>query len=881
MSDSQSRGRRTSSEESRDREYAGSRRPRSTLSPTREEEPRKKIQKRSSPGEGPSTSSSSRSHERHEKSNRRERSEHSDRSERHERSSSSVAQSVSRPPGAKAEGGRRDRLCRYEIVHTRPQEIDSKCGRSGAPISLQANYFRLLTTPTWRIYQYHVDFSPDIELRRVRGGILSEHKGLFGGYIYDGMKMFSTTKLREDLIKLETTSKSGEKYMITVKYVGVISMKEWQSLQILNLILRRAMEGLKLQLVGRNFFDAVAKIDLREHRMQLWPGYQTSIRQHEQDILLCTEITHKVMRTETVYDILMKCTQESRDFQENFKKHVLGLTVLTDYNNKTYRINDIDFAANPKKTFKCKEKDMSFIDYYYQKYKIRIRDAKQPLLISKSKDRQIRGGNDEFVILIPELCRATGLTDTMRSNFQLMRAMADHTRMNPDRRIERLRVFNRRLLETESSVKVLSDWNMKLDRNMVEIKGRVLEPQNIVFFDKRKVTAGEQADWTRSFRDNAMFTTPSRGLDRWAVVAPNRSSRDVRNFVDSLIRAASGMQFQIRRPRENLIFDDRNHSYVKAIEDCANDDPQLILCLVPNNNADRYGSIKKKSCVERAIPTQVITHKTATNQRGLMSVATKVAIQINCKLGYAPWMIELPLSGLMTIGYDIARATRDKSKAYGALVASMDMKTNATFYSTVSPCHSADSLSNELTISVMKALKQYQREHEKLPARILMYRDGVGEGSLNQLVEHEVKELVSKLEKIYKDQSDKPLMFAYIVVSKQINTRFFARGRNPPPGTVVDDVITLPERYDFYLVSQSVRQGTVSPTCYNVVYSNIKLTPDQLQVLTYKMTHLYYNWSGTTRVPAVCQYAKKLATLVSQNIFQVPSNALEKKLYYL
>lgn len=54
-----------------------------------------------------------------------------------------------------------------------------------------------------------------------------------------------------------------------------------------------------------------------------------------------------------------------------------------------------------------------------------------------------------------------------------------------------------------------------------------------------------------------------------------------------------------------------------------------------------------------------------------------------------------------------------------------------------------------------------------------------------------------------------------------------------------------------------------------------------MQLLTYKMTHLYYNWSGTTRVPAVCQYAKKLATLVGSSLFQPPQNALEKKLYYL
>jgi aubergine len=35
---------------------------------------------------------------------------------------------------------------------------------------------------------------------------------------------------------------------------------------------------------------------------------------------------------------------------------------------------------------------------------------------------------------------------------------------------------------------------------------------------------------------------------------------------------------------------------------------------------------------------------------------------------------------------------------------------------------------------------------------------------------------------------------SFIIVSKRINTRVFHREDNPPPGTVVDDCITLPER---------------------------------------------------------------------------------------
>ena len=37
------------------------------------------------------------------------------------------------------------------------------------------------------------------------------------------------------------------------------------------------------------------------------------------------------------------------------------------------------------------------------------------------------------------------------------------------------------------------------------------------------------------------------------------------------------------------------------------------------------------------------------------------------------------------------------------------------------------------------------------------------------------------------------------------------------------------------------------------------MTPDRMKRLTYKMFHLYFNWSGTVAVPALCQYAHKLA----------------------
>merc|ERR1712110_1015971 len=83
---------------------------------------------------------------------------------------------------------------------------------------------------------------------------------------------------------------------------------------------------------------------------------------------------------------------------------------------------------------------------------------------------------------------------------------------------------------------------------------------------------------------------------------------------------------------------------------------------------------------------------------------------------------------------------------------------------------------------------------------------------------------------------------------------FFQAGKeldNPPPGSIVDHTVTKRDWYDFFLVSQHVGQGTVSPTHYIVIHDSLDLPGDAVQRLSYKLTHMYYNWPGTVRVPAL------------------------------
>jgi aubergine-like protein len=93
-----------------------------------------------------------------------------------------------------------------------------------------------------------------------------------------------------------------------------------------------------------------------------------------------------------------------------------------------------------------------------QKYKVKIMDMSQPMLVSLRKKRDARSEQDSLIYLVPELCSMTGLSEQMRKNFSLMRDLAECTRLVPSQRMERLQHFNRRL-KTNSMVSYCNVWN--------------------------------------------------------------------------------------------------------------------------------------------------------------------------------------------------------------------------------------------------------------------------------------------------------------------------------------------------------------------------------------------------------------------------------------
>jgi aubergine len=295
-----------------------------------------------------------------------------------------------------------------------------------------------------------------------------------------------------------------------------------------------------------------------------------------------------------------------------------------------------------------------------------------------------------------------------------------------------------------------------------------------------------------------MFT--SVPLKRWVFIYPPKFAQDSEFFLGLLKEVADGWNYEMASPKLIAVDSDSLNSYVKAIQDFMTKDPKMIMIVVPNNAADRYAAIKRLTCVNKAIPTQVIVAKTmkpkSNNIGAVKSIAAKVMVQVNCKLGGAPWMVKFPVKGLMTIGFDVTHDSRNRSQSYGAFIASMDLKEKVEYYSAASAHKDGAEMSKNIGIHLVKALRQFQEVHNALPERIMFYRDGIGDGQIEYVHSQEVKRLKQQLEEVY-GKSAAP-KFSVILVCKRINTRFFRkvpnRMENPVSGTVVDNTITLPER---------------------------------------------------------------------------------------
>ena len=775
------------------------------------------------------------------------------------------------------------------------KNVVSYQGDSGASVPLRANCIYLRYKNSGGISQYSVTFHPLIDSRNMKFILLNQHREIIGSTkAFDGSVLYLPKKLLNDKTKLLSKRLTDNADIeITINFVKCIDPSSSFLIPFYSTVLRRCMSALQMCPVGRNHFDPQSAKRIDQLGLSLWPGYVTAIRGFEGGLLLNIDVAHKVLRSETAHFIMKKVYEKSPNFfKQNCTKELVGSVVLTRYNNKNYRIDDIAWHLTPTSTFTTsKGEEITFEQYYKIQYKIVIKDMLQPLLIHRPKkitqrNQRTKEGKPIEICLVPELCYLTGLSDNLRNDFRAMKQIKDHTCLPPTARNASIEQFLNRIHSSPAAKEELLKWGLELDQESAQVVGRVFPNEVIKTGNNFKFSSGPTADFSREVCKSHVLTPVH--LENWLLCFTRRDTGKARQFFNKLVEVTRKLGIRVSQPHYVELHDDRSTTYKDAIASNINQRMQLVVCIFPTSRDDRYSALKKLCCVDMPIPSQVILSRTLPDdaQSGkFRSVTAKIALQINCKLGGELWAIDIPLRGLMICGIDVYHEASGRGNSVAAFVASLN-RFASRWYSKAIIQSPRQEVIDGLKHSFTESIKKYFEVNNALPERIIIYRDGVGDGQLKLVGEHEVPQLQScfRMFNDIKGESYNPKL-TVVIVSKRINLRFFQGNKqnleNPNPGTVLDHTVTRQTWPDFYLVSQHVRHGTVSPTHYIVVHGHNDLKPDHMQRLSYKLTHMYYNWPGTIRVPAPCQYAHKLAYLVGQNIRAEPSQKLCDRLFYL
>ena len=82
---------------------------------------------------------------------------------------------------------------------------------------------------------------------------------------------------------------NGKQVQVQMRIVGEVRPGDWSYIQVFNILIRETFRQLNLKQLGRNYYDPSGATQCPQYKLEIWPGYITSIRNHEHDMLMCVD----------------------------------------------------------------------------------------------------------------------------------------------------------------------------------------------------------------------------------------------------------------------------------------------------------------------------------------------------------------------------------------------------------------------------------------------------------------------------------------------------------------------------------------------------------------------------------------------------------------
>jgi len=351
--------------------------------------------------------------------------------------------------------------------------------------------------------------------------------------------------------------------------------------------------------------------------------------------------------------------------------------------------------------------------------------------------------------------------------------------------------------------------------------------------------------------------------------------------------------------------------------------PSLVFVYLPDDTSDNYNYVKMLSHFFNGVQSQCVVSDKYNKQKRPEQYCSNIALKVNAKLsnscnrafawgtshmgqtgpnGGIPWVGEVPT---LVMGISVSNGVGQETISIISASACLDVGC-MQFAQDVKVQTKTELIDDTILKDIVKTLIMQYRIYNRgvCPDRILLYRDGVSEGSFDRVLKFEVEAIRTACREINNseagiDWSCPQITFVVCMTKHRVRVvpheKRGGKDKNVPSGTCVDNTIMdannilkrsptttdLPpgcQRFnvpdggcDFLLTAQGGLKGTSKPIYYRVILNEnaelgkrnaTPLTKEKLELATYHMSFQYSTATKAVRAVPVVFYSSKLAGIV-------------------
>ena len=740
---------------------------------------------------------------------------------------------------------------------------------------IYVNIFEFSTIKDLKLYKYPFQINPPVEqnaYKLIQTIFKVRYKDIFSKYgifTISGDSLFSMNKIEQpNTFKSIVYFKGKYEYTIEINKFSnekIIKKEDVKKDSLTKQFIEIIIKDILLSNPNLDFDKGLfvlkgnkMKIESGSVSINYYPGFINKFIETEKGNFINVSLKNKIESSENILEYLNTWNYGDKYNQNKIRKDLIGRWFY--FYKKKYKIDEILFDRNPvNQTLYSNGKTLTLKNYYIEKYKIDIKNNNQPLILNYKKGPQ---GQILTTYYIPELCTFSGLDEMQQKDNYFMKELSGITKIDPETRVK----------QTNKFLELLKDENKKGEgqlssKEKLEQYGIIVQPPQESFYgylmEEPKILAGRNKTISTTSRQFPLFS--KKEMKSWLCFYEKSNYNEAETLFNCLSKASKAYGLNITEPEwvemhnksRAIDWIETAESYLNSNykEEDNNNEYAFVIYLIKNNNKI-YDELKRHSLCKNGYVSQVVK-TTSLKAKGMMSICSKILLQINAKLGGISYKTIIDKTILdreiMVVGVDSSSFNK---KTGVAMVSTIDNSFADFFNSEKILNEKDDSLQYCVSSFLEDAIPKYFAKNKKNPKNIIIYRQGISDNLIYLL-----KNEVMQIEQVCKKYD---ILFYYILVNTRTTFKFFEKNGdhyiNPGAGLLVINGITQRDKFEFYIQPQQVTGGSATPTKFHVAYGNMNF-PEIIPKFTYDLCHIYSNWQGTVRIPNVIKAAEKLSKM--------------------